>query len=114
MFSLFKIMLTINYQLMQLCMICLSVTKNVLNTTFGLVNRGRAFLRRMRFLAMAKTVLCRMRKSLIFALLFEVSIFFEKESFINAKKVLNFIQNLINEKKVAKFLTAFRIYPNEF
>ena len=95
-------------------MICLSVTKNVLNTTFGPVNRGRAFLRRMHFLAMVKTVLCRMRKSLIFALLFEVSIFFEKESFINAKKVLNFIQNLINEKKVAKFLTAFRIYPNEF
>ena len=29
--------------------ICLSVAKNVLNTTFELVNLGRPFLRRMRF-----------------------------------------------------------------
>ena len=29
------------------------------------------------------------------------------ESFINTKKVLNFIQSLINEKKVIKTLTAF-------
>ena len=45
----------------------------------------------------------------------EVSIIFRKESFINAKKVLNFIQNLINEKKVIKSLTEFHkfetIYP---
>ena len=32
---------------------------------------------------------------------------FRKESFINAKKVLNFIQSLTNEKKVIKSLTAF-------
>ena len=30
------------------------------------------------------------------------SIIFEKESFINAKKVLNFVQSLINEMKVIK------------
>ena len=38
-----------------------------------------------------------MRKSLIFATLNEVNIIFGKESFINTKKVLNFIQSLINE-----------------
>ena len=45
-------------------------------------------------------VLCRMRKSLIIETLYEVSIVFRKESFINAKKVLNLIQSLTNEKKV--------------
>ena len=39
----------------------------------------------------------------------EVSIIFEKESFINAEKVLNFIQSLVNENKVVKSLTAFHI-----
>ena len=41
------------------------------------------------------------------------SIVFKKESFINAKKVLNFIQSLTNEKKVIKSLTAFHtvIFP---
>ena len=38
-----------------------------------------------------------MRKSLIFATLNEVSIIFGKESFVNAKKVVNFIQSFINE-----------------
>ena len=52
-------------------------------------------------------VLYRMRESLIFAKLNEVSIIFEKESFINAKIVLNFIQSLTNKKKVIKFLTAY-------
>ena len=48
-------------------------------------------------------VLCKMRKSLIFATLYEVSIIFGKDRFINAKKVmqsLNFMQSLLNEKKV--------------
>ena len=48
-----------------------------------------------------------MRKSLITETLYEVSIVFRKESFINAKKVLNFIQSLTNERKVIKSLTAF-------
>ena len=48
-----------------------------------------------------------MRKSLIIETLYEVSIVFRKESFINAKKVLNFIQSLTNEKKVMKPLMAF-------
>ena len=43
-----------------------------------------------------------MRESLILATLNEVSIIFEKESFINAEKVSNFIQSLTNEKKVMK------------
>ena len=43
-----------------------------------------------------------MCKSVIIETLYEVSIVFTKESFINAKKVLNFIQSLINEKKVIK------------
>ena len=50
-----------------------------------------------------------MRKSLIIETLYEVSIVFRKESFINAKKVLNFIQSLTNEKKVINPLTAFHI-----
>ena len=46
-----------------------------------------------------------MRKSLIIeALYYKVSIVFRKESLINAKKVLNFIQSLTNEKKVIKLL----------
>ena len=45
--------------------------------------------------------LCRTRKSLIFAKLYEVSIIFGKESFINGK-VLNFIQSLIDKNKVIK------------
>ena len=48
-------------------------------------------------------VLCKMRKSLIFATLYEVSIIFGKDRLINAKKVmqsLNFMQSLLNEKKV--------------
>ena len=40
----------------------------------------------------------------------EVSIAFRKERFINAKKVLNFIQSLTNEQKVIKYLTAFNRY----
>ena len=52
-------------------------------------------------------VLYRMRESLIFAKLNEVSIIFEKESFIIVKIVLNFIQSLTNKKKVIKFLTAY-------
>ena len=51
-------------------------------------------------------VLCGMRKSLIIES-YEVSLVLRKESFINAKKVLNFIQSLTNEKKVIKSLTAF-------
>ena len=46
-------------------------------------------------------VLCRIRKSLIFAKLYEVSIIFRKESFINGK-VLNFIQSLIDKKESNK------------
>ena len=41
-----------------------------------------------------------MRKSPIIETLYEVSIVFRKESFINANKVSNFIQSLTNEKKV--------------
>ena len=48
-----------------------------------------------------------MRKGLIIETLCEVSIVFRKESFVNAKEVLNFIQSLTNEKKVIKSLTAF-------
>ena len=48
-----------------------------------------------------------MRKTLVFVTLYEVGINFGKESFINRKKVLNFIESLINEKKVIKALTAF-------
>ena len=71
-------------------MICLSVAKNVLNTTFELVNRGRPYSRRMRFLNDGlDKVLCRMRKSLINETLYEVSIVFRKERFVNAKKILN-------------------------
>ena len=52
-------------------------------------------------------VLCRTRKSLIFSTLCEVSIIFGRESFIDAKNVLNFIVSLINGKKVIKLLTEF-------
>ena len=45
------------------------------------------------------TVLCGMRKSLIIETLYEVSIVFAKESFINAKKVLNYIQVLQMKRK---------------
>ena len=48
-----------------------------------------------------------MSEGLVIETLYEVSIVFRKESFINAKKVLNFIQSLTNEKKVIKSLTAF-------
>ena len=48
-----------------------------------------------------------MCKSLVFAALYKVSIISGKESFTNAKKVLNFIQSLINERKVIKYLMAF-------
>ena len=47
-----------------------------------------------------------MRDSLIFTI-YEESIIFEKESFMNAEKVLYFVQSLINEKKVIKSVTAF-------
>ena len=47
-----------------------------------------------------------MSEGLVIETLYEVSIVFRKESFINAKKVLNFIQSLTNEKKVIKSLTA--------
>ena len=50
-----------------------------------------------------------MRKGLIIETLCEVSIVFRKESFVNAKKVLNFKQSLTNKKKVIKSLTAFHI-----
>lgn len=43
----------------------------------------------------------------MFGTLCEVSIIFGNESFINAKKLLNFIQTLISEKKVIKSVTAF-------
>ena len=52
-----------------------------------------------------------MRKSLVIETLYEVSIAFRKESFINAKKILNFIQSLTNEKKLMKSLTAFHNQP---
>ena len=61
-------------------MIYLSIVKNVLNTTFELE--------------------CGMRKSLITETCYEVSIVFRKESYIHAKKVLNSIQSLTNEKTV--------------
>ena len=48
-----------------------------------------------------------MHKSLVIETYVIQSIVFKKESFINAKKVLNFIQSLTNEKKVIKSLTAF-------
>ena len=41
-----------------------------------------------------------MRKSLITETCYEVSIVFRKESYIHAKKVLNSIQSLTNEKTV--------------
>ena len=50
-----------------------------------------------------------MCKSFVFATLWEISIIFEKESFINAKKVLSFIQSFINEKKVIKPLMVLPI-----
>ena len=52
-----------------------------------------------------------MRKSLVIETLYEVSIAFRKESFTNAKKILNFIQSLTNEKKLMKSLTAFHNQP---
>ena len=48
-----------------------------------------------------------MSEGLVIETLYEVSIVFRKESFINAKKVLNFIQSLTNRKKVIESLTAF-------
>ena len=48
-----------------------------------------------------------MRKSLIIETLYKLSIVFRKESFINAKKRLNFLQSHTNEKKVIKSLTVF-------
>ena len=48
-----------------------------------------------------------MHKSLVIETLYDVSIAFRKESFINARKVLNFIQSLKNEKKVIKSLMTF-------
>ena len=55
-----------------------------------------------------------MRKSLVIETLYEVSIAFRKESFINAKKILNFIQSLTNEKKLMKSLTAFHNQPTNY
>ena len=46
--------------------------------------------------------------------IYEVSTIIGKESFINAKKVLNFIQSLINENKVIKSLTAFHMFLRYF
>ena len=81
-------------------MICLSVVKNVVNTTFELVNRGRPFLKTHALLIDGlDKVLCGMRKSLITETCYEVSIVFRKESYINAKKVLNFIQVLQMKRK---------------
>ena len=48
-----------------------------------------------------------MHKSLIIETYVIQSIVFKKESFINAKKVLNFKQSLTNEKKVIKSLRPF-------
>ena len=48
-------------------------------------------------------------KSFIPATLYEVSIIFVKESFTSSKKVLNFIESLINEKEAIKFLTALHM-----
>ena len=89
-------------------MICLSVTKNVLNTTFELVNWGRPFLRHISFKQWSRQSLTwNAQKSYNWDIIW--SIVFRKESFINAKKVLNFIQSLTNEKKVINPLTAFHI-----
>ena len=44
----------------------------------------------------------------------EVSTIIGKESFINAKKVLNFIQSLMNENKVIKSLKAFHMFLRYF
>lgn len=91
-------------------MICLSVAKNALNTAFELVFKMHTLLSNG-----LDKVLCRMRKSLIFATLNEVNIIFGKESFINTKKVLNFIQSLTTEKKIIKSLTAFhRVLTREY
>ena len=92
-------------------MICLSVAKNVLNTTFGLVNRGRPYSRRMRFLNDGlDKVLCRMRKSLINETLYEVSIVFQKRTFCKGKKN---IKRKSYEKKVIKSLTVFHNYVGQ-
>ena len=53
-----------------------------------------------------------MRESLIFATLNKESIIFEKESFINAKKILNSVQKLTNGKKVIKSLPVFHIHSS--
>ena len=83
MFSHFRIMFTISYT----TTVTLHVAKHVLNTTFELVNGGRPF-----------------------ATWYKENIIFGKESFTNAKKVLNFILNLKNEKKVVKSLSTFQTY----
>lgn len=49
-----------------------------------------------------------MHESLIFLTLFEITIIFGKQSFINAKKIFNFIKRLVNEQKVIKSLKAFQ------
>ena len=55
-----------------------------------------------------------MRKSFRIERLYEV-FFFKKESFINVKKVLNFIQSLTTEKKIIKSLMAFhRVLTREY
>ena len=88
-------------------MICLNVAKNVLNTTFELVNWGRPFLRHMRFKQWSRqSVTWNAQKSYNWAII-RSKYCFRKESFISAKKVLNFIQTLANEKKVINPLTAF-------
>ena len=50
----------------------------------------------------------------MFATFYEVSIIFGKESFINAKKALNFIQTPLNEKKVIRSLLAFHKSQNDY
>ena len=97
MFSLFKIMLTIIYITTVTLFEC---RQNVPNTAFELINQGRPSFKTHTLLNYClDKVLCRMRRSLIFATLNEISITFEKENFINAKKVLNFIQSLQMKRK---------------
>ena len=47
-----------------------------------------------------------MRNSSAGAYFFNDKTIFEKECFINAKKIFSFIESLLNEKKVKKYLTV--------
>ena len=78
-------MLTICYKTTVTLHICLSVTKNVHNTTFEVLTQSRPFFKMHALLnnGLDKT-LCRICKKILFPIL--ISIILEKESFINAKK----------------------------